>query len=246
MVNYLNTLPLLYGLERSPVMQEAVFLPDFPSRVAQNLKNGEIDAGFIPAAVLPEIPSGRIFSSYCISSDGPVASVCLMSEVPLAEIETVLLDYQSRTSVELLKLLFRDHWKKSVRFVEANAEFQSEINGTTAGLLIGDRCLAFRDQARYIYDLGDEWKNFSGLPFVFAVWVSRIPLPEVFLEQFDAAQAWGLQQVDEVVRSVAYTSYDLGVYYKRNIHYVFGDQQQKALDYFLSRIAAGQSALIPI
>ena len=145
-VNYLNTLPLLYGLERSPVMQEAVFMPDFPSNVARKLKNGEIDAGFIPSAVLPEIPSGRIFSSYCISSDGPVASVCLMSEVPLAEIETVLLDYQSRTSVELLKLLYREHWKRDVRFVEAQQEFQPEIGGTTAGLLIGDRCLDFRDQ----------------------------------------------------------------------------------------------------
>ena len=145
-VNYLNTLPLLYGLERSPVMQEAVFMLDFPSNVARKLKSGEIDAGFIPSAVFPEIPSGRIFSSYFISSDGPVASVCLMSEVPLTEIETVLLDYQSRTSVELLKLLYREHWKKDVRFVEAQQEFQPEIGGTTAGLLIGDRCLDFRDR----------------------------------------------------------------------------------------------------
>ena len=243
-VNYLNTLPLLYGLERSPVMQEAVFMPDFPSNVARKLKNGEIDAGFIPSAVLPEIPSGRIFSSYCISSDGPVASVCLMSEVPLAEIETVLLDYQSRTSVELLRLLFRDHWKKDVRFVEAQQEFQPEIGGTTAGLLIGDRCLDFRDQARYIYDLGEEWKKFSGLPFVFAVWVSRLPLSEGFLNQFDAAQAWGLQHLDEVVRSAGKASYDLEVYYKQNIHYAFGRQQQEALDFFLSRIADVQPTLI--
>jgi chorismate dehydratase len=142
--------------------------------------------------------------------------------------------------------LFREHWKKNVRFVEATAEFQSAINGTTAGLLIGDRCLAFRDQARFIYDLGEEWKKYSGLPFVFAVWVSRIPLSESFLDHFDAAQARGLQQIDEVVRSVAYTSYDLGRYYKQNIHYVFGQQQQKALDYFLTRLAAGQSTLVTI
>src|SRR5688500_8622220 len=104
-VNYLNTKPLLYGIERSPVLEEIELIKDYPSNIASALLKNEIDVGLVPVAIIPRLKYYELITDYCISCDGPVASVCLFSDVPLAEVETVLLDYQSRTSVELARIL---------------------------------------------------------------------------------------------------------------------------------------------
>ncbi len=84
-----------------------------------------------------------------------------------------MLDYQSRTSDDLLKILIKEYWKINPVFEETSGEYQSKISGTTAALIIGDRALKQREISSYIYDLGLEWKKFTGLPFVFAAWVSN-------------------------------------------------------------------------
>src|SRR5580692_5951925 len=110
-VSYLNTKPLLYGIERASLISDIELVIDYPSRIAAMLLKGEIDIGLVPVAVIPEMAAFYINGDYCIGSDGPVASVCLFSEVPVERIETVLLDYQSKTSVQLAKVLLKNHWK---------------------------------------------------------------------------------------------------------------------------------------
>ena len=160
----------------------------------------EIDVGLVPVAIIPEMKEYYIISDYCIGCDGEVASVCLFSEVPLDKIEKVLLDYQSRTSVELLKILIKEHWKINPVFEETSGEYQSKISGTTAALVIGDRALEQRKISPYIYDLGLEWKKFTGLPFVFAAWVSNKKLDKKFIDDFNEANAFGLHRINEVVK----------------------------------------------
>ena len=98
------------------------------------LLENAIDVGLVPVAIIPEMKEHYIISDYCIGCDGEVASVCLFSEVPLNKIEKVLLDYQSRTSVELLKILIKEYWKINPVFEETSGEYQTEISGTTAAL----------------------------------------------------------------------------------------------------------------
>ena len=100
-VSYLNTKPMLYGIVRSEVMNQIELTEDYPSNVAQQLREGSIDVALLPVAVMPTIPGARIVSDYGIAADGDVASVSIFSQVPMEEIETVYLDYQSRTSVRL-------------------------------------------------------------------------------------------------------------------------------------------------
>ncbi len=172
-VNYLNTKPLLYGLERPPINERIEVIASYPARLAEMLKRKEIDIGLIPVAAIPDLSTYHIVGDYCIGAEGEIASVCLFSEVPMSEIKKVYLDYQSRSSVALLKWLMKEYWGIDPEIVHATDEsYRKEIKGTTAGLVIGDRALEQRRISTFIYDLGSEWRAITGLPFVFAAWVS--------------------------------------------------------------------------
>ena len=172
-VSYLNTKPLIYGFEKGKMKDEVDLIMAYPSKIAAMLSNDEIDVGLVPVAIIPELKEYYIISDYCIGSDGEVGSVCLFSEVPLEKIERILLDYQSKTSIELLKILVKKYWKINPIFINTSKDYRNEISGTTAGLIIGDRALEQRKISTYTYDLGMEWKNFTGLPLVFAAWISN-------------------------------------------------------------------------
>ena len=172
-VNYLNTKPLLYGLQRPPINDKIELIASYPARLAEMLIKDEIDVGLIPVAAIPELSSCHIVGNYCIGTEGEIASVCLFSEVPMNEIKKVYLDYQSRSSVALLQWLMKEYWGIDPEIIHATDEsYLQEIKGTTAGLVIGDRALEQRRISTFIYDLGSEWRAITGLPFVFAAWVS--------------------------------------------------------------------------
>ncbi|MEI9909722.1 MAG: menaquinone biosynthesis protein [Bacteroidota bacterium] len=213
-VNYLNTKPLIYGLQRPPVNERIELVAEYPAKLAQMLKDNEIDVGLIPVAAIPELPSYHIAGDYCIAAEGEIASVCLFSEVPMNEIRKVYLDYQSRSSVALLKWLMKEYWGIDPQILQAEDEsYRLEIKGTTAGLVIGDRALEQRRISTFIYDLGAEWRAITGLPFVFAAWVSTKQLPGEFIKMFNEANEMGLHHIDEIVRDNPFDIYDLKKYY---------------------------------
>ena len=237
-VNYLNTLPLRYGLAHGDIARQIELVQGYPSQIADDLDSGRVDLALVPVGVLPKLHSYKIETDYGIASNGPVASVCLFSEVPLEEVREVLLDYQSRTSSLLLKLLFRDFWKKEVQYIETTTDFTDEIRASRAGLLIGDRCLAYRPAAKYTYDLGDSWKQHTGLPFVFAVWASNRPLPASFMRDFNSANANGVAAIDHLIAESIYPHYDLEKYFKENIRYHLDPLMHQGLERFLKDIAS--------
>ncbi|MBK7560884.1 MAG: menaquinone biosynthesis protein [Chitinophagaceae bacterium] len=233
-VNYLNTKPLLYGLERQPICDQVELVGDYPSRVAEMLIHNEIDLGLIPVAVLPQLSEYHIAGNYCIGTEGEIASVALFSEVPMTEIKKVYLDYQSRTSVGLLKYLMKEYWGINPELVETeNENYRKEIKGTTADLVIGDRAFEQRKISTFIYDLGAEWRKITGLPFVFAAWVSTKKLPNDFIQLFDQANALGLQHIDEIVTAASFDLYDLKKYYSLHLSYRLDEAKRKALQHFL-------------
>jgi chorismate dehydratase len=237
-VSYLNTRPLLLGMEQSPFKERIELMKAYPAQIAQALLDDTIDIGLVPVAVIPLLKQPQLVSKYVIGTEGEVASVALFSQVPMDQIKKVYLDYQSRTSVALAKILFKQYWKKEVEFLTATEDYISQIKGNTAGIIIGDRALASLNKYEYIYDLGSAWKAFTGLPFVFAAWVANKPLPEEFMEAFDAANAYGLDKLDEVIALIPASQqvYDLHKYYTDNISYELTDEKRAGLAKFLEAL----------
>jgi len=235
-VSYLNTKPLIYGFEQGMMKDEIELIIDYPANIAALLIQDKIDIGLVPVAILPLLKEYHIVSDYGIACDGEVASVCLFSDVPLQEIKTILMDYQSRTSVALLKILLKEHWKIEPALIPANADYENEITGNTAGLVIGDRALLQRKKSKYIYDLGTAWKEMTSLPFVFAAWVSNKKLPKDFIVVFNAANTIGLKKLDEVISKNPYTDFDMKAYYTQNIKFNLESAMFTAMDLFLSKL----------
>jgi chorismate dehydratase len=237
-VNYLNTKPLIYGLQRPPVSDLIELVAEYPAKLARMLKDNEIDVGLIPVAAIPELPSYHIIGDYCIGAENEIASVCLFSEVPMNEIKKVYLDYQSRSSVALLKWLMKEYWGINPEMIQAEDEsYRQEIKGTTAGLVIGDRALEQRRISTFIYDLGSEWRAITGLPFVFAAWVSTKPLPDEFIQLFNEANEAGLHHIDEIVAATPFDTYDLKKYYTLHLSYHLDERKKQGMARFLQAIS---------
>lgn len=217
-------------------MDQMELLEDYPSKIGQMLVDDEVDLGLIPVAYIPKMKQWHIVSDYCIGSYGPVETVCLFSDVPVDKIEKVLLDYQSYSSINLCKVIFRHFWKKEVVFEKAEPGYIQEIGGTTAGVIIGDRVFEQKygpAPKKYIYDLAEEWTNFTQLPFMMAAWIANKPLPPDFVELFNKANKVGLDHLKEVVAETPYDKFDLYTYFRDKIDYQVEDKKIEAMNLFL-------------
>lgn len=237
MVSYLNTRPLVYGLKLPPIADEIELIEETPARLAELLVDDQIDVGLIPVAVIPELKQYFIAGDYCIGTETEVASVCLFSEVPLSQIEKVYLDYQSRSSVALLQWLIREYWDIHPQIVQAHDDsYRNNIRGTTAGLVIGDRAFEQRKISTFIYDLASEWRSITGLPFVFAAWISNKPMTDSFVQKFNEANALGLDHIDEIVAQQRFDLFDLKKYYSLHMSYRLDERKVKGMNLFLQHI----------
>jgi len=219
-----------------PSGMEMIF--EYPAKIAAELINDSVDIGLVPVAIIPQLKESHILSDYCIGADGEVASVCLFSDVPLHEIKSVYLDYQSRTSVALLKILLKELYKISPELLPAEPGFESKIKNNVAGLVIGDRAFKQRKISKFSFDLSSGWKTLTGLPFVFAAWIANKKLPQSFVSEFNNAIKFGIQNLDSVVAENYYENYNIEKYFKQNIKYDFDEEKRKGLDLFLSKIKA--------
>jgi chorismate dehydratase len=233
-VNYYNTTPFLYGIKHSDFLSHINLELDIPSVCAQKLKNKQVEIGLVPVAILPELDSYQIITDYCIGAVGKVDSVKLFSEKPLEELTHVLLDYQSKTSVTLVQVLNKHFWKKDIEFINASEGFEKQISGTTGAVIIGDRTFGLTSHP-YQYDLAEEWQKYTDLPFVFACWVSNVPLEDKFISEFNKTLAFGVNHIEESV--IERPNQALGDkaldYLKNKISYNLDADKRKALTKFL-------------
>ena len=235
-VSYLNTKPLLYGLQHHDVYESIELIEDYPANLARALEENTIDIGLVPVAVIPGLADPYIISDYCIGAKGPVASVCIFSQVPMESITAVYLDYQSKTSVNLSRILLKNYWKQDVLLLEAPSNFMDLIDGSSAAVIIGDRALEKYNSYAYRYDLAEAWINYTGKPFVFATWVANKPIDEVFIANFNEANKLGLNNINTVVEQLShnYNSYDLHTYFTKNISYTLDAAKKEGMAQFLS------------
>lgn len=242
-VKYTNTLPLRYGILNSDLLGEMDLHQDIPAECARKLLYDEVDIGLIPVAVIPQMKEYHIISNYCIGSKGVVDTVKLYSHVPLRDIETVFLDYQSKSSVTLTKVLAKNFWKVQPAYTDAKPGFEENIKGKEAAVVIGDRCFKLNGHFEYEYDLATEWKKFTGLPFVFAAWVSNKKVEANFIEKLERAQAWGIKHTAEAISKENVPDEVLiKTYLTERIDYVLDEEKKKALELFLHYIAESNAA----
>jgi chorismate dehydratase len=230
-VSYTNTKPFIYGIERSDVINQIDLSLDIPSDCATKLIEGQVDVGLIPVAVMPLVPNANIIGNYCIGSIGAVNSVFIFSNVPVDQIRTVKLDKHSRTSNNLAKVLLKFYWKQEV-------EFTTDLDADTdAMVLIGDRTFGKTREFSYCYDMGEQWMNFTGLPFVYAAWVANKELPERFKADFDAALKLGLDNRKAVIAALpAVANFNLDDYLMNKLEFNLTDSKREALSRFLDYI----------
>jgi chorismate dehydratase len=171
-VNYLNTKPLICDLETIAPNVELIL--EVPSRLAEMLREETLDVALIPVIEYFRAGSYRIVPNISIASNGPVLSVTLFSRRPWQEIGKVALDAGSRTSAALVQILLRKRYGVQPEVVELPLDRAAEDIDADAVLLIGDRAMrACLPGYAYAFDLGKEWHEWTGLPFVYAVWAVR-------------------------------------------------------------------------
>jgi chorismate dehydratase len=182
-VNYLNAKPLVEGLPDLAPRIDLTF--DLPSRLADQMAAGDLDVGLIPVIEYFRAGDYSVIPDIAIGSRGPVLSVTLFSRVPWTGIRTVALDEGSRTSAALAEILLRTRYGVHPDLSPLPIDTPADDLDTDAVLLIGDKAMrACLPGYEYAYDLGAEWADWTGLPFVYAVWAVR---PGVDLGATEAA-----------------------------------------------------------
>lgn len=235
-VSYLNSKPFLYGIEHSSILKQLDLSLDIPSKIVAKLVNNLVDIGLVPVAGLREMNDYQVISDYCIGAVGRVKTVLLVSDVPLENVKSILMDYQSRTSVLLAKVLAKFYWKRQFNWENTCADFHKKsINGTTAGIVIGDRVFDVENRFKYCYDLSEEWLKYTGLPFVFAVWAANKKISSGFETAFNNALAHGVDNISEVVKQqqLQYDGVDVAGYFTENISFHFDAAKRKGMQHFL-------------
>ena len=171
---------------------------------------------------------------------GKVNTVLLLSDVPLKKIKQIYLDYQSRTSVKLLKILAKNYWKIKPDYIDTTGDYEDKISGSNAGLIIGDRAFKYINKFEYIYDLSEEWISFTSLPFVFAAWVANKELPQSFIDDFNDALKNGLESKNIIIKNYlkenTNVNFDIEKYLKQDISYHLDSEKRKGMDLFLTML----------
>lgn len=230
-VPYLNVAPLVHGL-----LGRVRQLP--PSRLAEALRRGEVDAGLVSVTEVLLHDAYDILEGPCVASDGEVFSVFLAHRIPLAELRVVHCHTASLTSVNLLRVLLAE---RGVRPSFAPLEDPTDASLHEAALLIGDPAIAFRraPHAQSVWDLGAAWRELTGLPFVYAVWALRRGVDTTALRaELLAAAERGEREFDEVVRTApGFDEAFRREYLTRHVRNRLGPRERAGLEHFVTLLA---------
>ena len=235
-VNYLNARPLVVDLPR--FVPEAEIVIDYPSRLATALAQGQLDIGLVPSIEFRRQSGLAIVSDACIACNGPVRSVRLYTRVELTQVKSLALDEGSRTSAVLAQLLLAERYGDRPRLLPFPLDSALTETIADAVVVIGDRgMLPPGDPTLLNYDLGEEWTRWTGLPFVFAMWVARAPVatPELG-DRLSAARDSGLTKFAEIAEAAApevgLPASECLSYLRDNLRFQFGPRQREGLELY--------------
>jgi chorismate dehydratase len=247
-VSYLNSRPLIEGLEG--LLPSANLVLDYPSRLADALSNGQLDVALIPSIEYFRRPGYEVISDACVAARGEVLSVKLYCRVHPGQIRTLALDEGSRTSAALTKVILAERYGVIPKTEPLRMESTTTDSGADAVLLIGDRAMHSPEESFVkVMDLGQFWYDWTGLPFVFAMWVARREVnTEGVDEALSHARDLGIANVADIAREEAPR---LGIsetlahtYLTRNLHYHLTSAERSGLKLF-SELAAQHNLVKP-
>jgi chorismate dehydratase len=241
-VGYLNARPLTWALDREPQRWQVRY--DVPSVCAALLHAGEVDLGLVPSVEYLRSPDYRIVPGIGVGSRGPVASVAMYTRRDASEIRSIALDTSSRTSVALIRVLCRHHFRIEPEFVPHPPDLAAMTGVADAALLIGDPAFDADHQTLGLrkIDLGEEWGRMTGLPFIYAAWTGRAGAASADeVRALQEAQAEGVRAADEIAAEYGggderRTAKALA-YLRDNVKYGIGPEEAQGLQLFLDYAA---------
>ena len=202
-VSYLNSKPLIEDLPG--LLPEADVSLDYPSRLADQLVAGDLDVALIPSVEYMRGTDYEIISDACVATRGPVLSVKLYSRVDPGAIQTLALDEGSRTSATLARIMLLERYGVDPARKPLPIEMSVQHTDADAVLVIGDRAMhAPTEEFHTVWDLGEEWLAWTGLPFVFAMWVARRGVASSHVEQMlSESRDRGVARIPEIAKREA-------------------------------------------
>jgi chorismate dehydratase len=240
---YLNSAPLVYSFTQGFLRKRYDFIGDeAPSRCAEMLRAGECEIALIPVIELQRIPGLRIAPEIAVASKKRVRSVLIASRRPLEEVRRLTLDPASRTSQTLVKILFLRRYgflpECAERAMGPLVEVRKLFDDADAALVIGDPAMRLEASASgldlKIYDLAEEWRAMTGLPFVFAVWAARqdvcdrAPGLPSLVDDLIAAKREGVDHIEQIATQYAseleLPRSELVDYLSQNVNYDLDDE----------------------
>lgn len=235
LVSYINTIPFIEGINASDQLSNQLdLIIDYPAKCAELIQNKEVDGGLIPVAALSSIDQYEVFTDYCIGANGNVDTVALFSNDAIMDVENIYLDYQSRTSVQLVKILAREYWKRDFKFLPTTEGFEDKLPANSAILIIGDRVFQYEHLYKNKLDLANEWKIHTGLPFAFAVWVGNEKLRGLENE-LNAAFEKSMKEIPSYYSSLLTIDEEIFInYLSQKIQYSLDEGKKEAIQLFTS------------
>ena len=248
-VQYLNSVPLVWGMLRGEQQDRYELQFTTPAACADAVHQGKADIGIVPSIEYQRIERAQILSGISIASKSEAKSVLLLSKVPIEKLKTVAVDNSSRTSAALLRILMRKFYSRFITATPSLPKPADMLKRADAALIIGDPALTFDGQVAEVYDLAAEWKKFTGLPFVFALWVGREDAKLArFRKDFEDSRDYGLAHVDEISAEYAaklnMRPSGVKVYLTQNIDYSLDEENRKGLRLFFK--LAREAGIIPV
>ncbi len=267
-VQYLNSVPLAWGILDGPQKDRFDAVYSTPAECAEHLASGKVDVGLIPSIEYQRIAGARVVPGPAIASRYRAGSVLLLSKVPLAQIRTVACDHGSRSSATLTRVVLDAFYRNRPEFRDAEPDAAAMLASSDAALLIGDAALRFNAENRFgtsfsvgdygqegpqpiqVFDLVERWNNLTGLPFVFAFWATRQGFSDdAVVEDLAASRAFGLANLDAIADRY---SQSLGLekdfvlnYLERNMQYEMDADGMESLGQYYrnaARLGAIRSA----
>lgn len=233
LVSYTNTLPFLRAFQKEGSHHKFELIPAIPSECVELFKNDVSQVSLLPIGALGDLEDFEVISQYGIACDGAVRTVKLLSNVPIEEVKHIDFDFHSRTSVQLASILLQEYWK-----INPQCQHNKDVCNTQADaiLAIGDKVIDLESKYKYGYDLGEIWKHHTGLPFVFAAWVSKSNIATSVGNELNRIFR-DLEQDLEIIRSEELTLKPwTDKYFTEFIQYKLTEQHLKGMDLFLSKL----------
>ncbi len=248
-VQYLNTVPLIWGMLRGGQQGKYELSFTTPAGCADAVRERKADVGIIPSIEYQRMDRAQILAGISIAAKSEVKSVLLLSKLPIGKVQRVAVDNSSRSSAALLRILMRKFYRRLVDIEPSAPHPEEMLKRADAALVIGDTALTYEGEVPEMYDLAAEWKKFTGLPFVFALWVGHEDAKvSKFRKDFEDSRDYGLAHVDQI--AVEYAPKlrmkvpGVKVYLTENIDYSLDEENRRGLRLFYK--LARESAIIPI